>query len=87
MSWQLSVIAVPGDAFLVVLAGNLESHWLTQDGFERRDVPVRRPELELRVARRAQPREVVVAAWVQVDSFECLRVAAIEPFGESNHGG
>jgi hypothetical protein len=40
------------------------------------------PELELGVARCAQFDEIFLAAVVQFDAGHCLRVAAIERFGE-----
>jgi hypothetical protein len=43
------------------------------------------PQLELRVAVGAQARQVVVAARVEVDSSERLRVAAVEALRQSHH--
>jgi len=45
---------------------------------------MRGPHLELRIAVGAQPREIIVAAREQIDAGQRLRVAAIEPFGESH---
>src|SRR5688572_206180 len=47
---------------LVIGAGDFESHRLVEHRFQRPDMAVCGPELELRVAGCAQPREVVVAA-------------------------
>jgi hypothetical protein len=48
---------------------------------------VRRPQLQFRVTRGAEPRQVVVAARIEIDTSQRLRVAAVEAFGESNHRG
>ena len=48
---------------------------------------MRRPELELDVARRAQPREIVVAARIQVDSRNRLRVTPVQALGETDNRG
>ena len=45
-------------------------------------MPVRRPELELGIAGRAQPYSQRVASFVDVDAANDLRVAPIEPLGE-----
>ena len=70
----------------VVVAGDFEANRLAKDVFEGCDVAVRRPQLELGVARGAQSRQVVVAARIEVDARERLGVAAVEAFGEPNHG-
>ena len=75
-----------GGAPLVIVAGDFEAQRLAEHGFERRDVAVGGPELELGVARGAQPRQVVVAPRIQVDAGQRLRVAAIQAFGEPDHG-
>ena len=46
-----------------------------------------RPELELRVARRPHLQQRVVAAIVQLDAGDGLRVAAIEALGQPENGG
>ena len=71
--------------FLVVGAGDLETNGPAEHLFERAHVPVRGPELELGVAVGAEPCEVVVAARVEIDPGDGLRVAAIEPFGQPHH--
>jgi uncharacterized protein YbaA (DUF1428 family) len=73
--------------FLVIGARDFESHRLAQQFFERRDVPMGRPQLEFRVAVRPQPNQIVVPAWEQVKSAERLRVAAIQTLGEADHRG
>ena len=50
------------------------------------DVAVRGPELQLDVAGGAKPRQIVVAAREHVDARERLRVAAVEPLGQPDHG-
>ena len=43
------------------------------------------PELELRIARRPQLEQDVVAAIVQLDADDGLRMTAVEVFGEAHH--
>ncbi len=78
-----SVMIVRPARALVVAARDLEAQGLPEQLLERRHVPVRGPELELGVAGRAQAREIVVAARIQVDAGERLGVAAVEPLGET----
>ena len=47
---------------------------------------MRRPQLELGVARGAQLDEIFVAAVVQLHAGDDLRVAAVEGFGEPQDG-
>ena len=75
-----------GRAPLVIVAGDFEAQGFAEHGFERRDVTVGGPELELGVAGGAQPRQVIVAARIEVDAGQRLRVAAIQPLGEPYHG-
>jgi hypothetical protein len=69
----------------VIADGDFETNRFAEHPFERHDVAMRRPYLQLRVAGRAEPGEIVVGARIEIDSGQCLRVAAIEPFGQSNH--
>jgi hypothetical protein len=69
------------------VARDFEPNWLAEELFERRDVPVRRPQLEFRVAVRAQAGEVIVTTREQIESAERLRVAAIQALGEPDHRG
>src|SRR5260221_10664098 len=46
-----------------------------------------RPELKLRVPGRAQTHEVALALRDDVERRDDLRVTAIEPFGQPQHGG
>jgi hypothetical protein len=71
----------------VIAAGHLESNGLSQYGLERSHVPVRGPQFELRVAARAQPREVIVASRVEIEPGDRLSVTAIESLREPNHRG
>ena len=50
-------------------------------------MPCGRPEFQLRVARRPQLQQIVVAAVVQFEAGNRLRMAAIEAFGEPQNGG
>jgi hypothetical protein len=70
----------------VVAAGDLEADGRAEHILERGHMAVRGPELQLRIACGAEPRQVIVAARVQVDTGDRLRVAAVEPFGQSYHG-
>ena len=56
-----------------------------QHFLERRDVPMRRPQLQFRVAVRAQAGQIVVAAREEIDARERLRVAAIQALGQPDH--
>jgi hypothetical protein len=71
--------------FLVVAASDLEANGLPEDLFERRDVAVCGPDLELRIACRAQPGEIVVAARVEIQASQCLCVTAIQALGKADH--
>ncbi len=73
--------------FLEVAPGEFEAYGPAEDALERAHVPVRRPKFELSFVGRAEPREVIVAARVEIYSGDRLRVAAIEPFGKSHHRG
>ena len=74
-------------AVLVVGPRDLETYRLAEHPFEWRHVPVRRPQLELRIAGRAQAGEIVVAARIEIDAGERLGVAAVEALGEAYRGG
>src|SRR5918996_3013289 len=76
-----------GLSFLVRGARDFEADWLAEDGFERRDVAVRGPQLQLDVTGRTKARQVVVAARIQIDPRDRLRVAAIESFGQADDRG
>ena len=45
------------------------------------------PELELRIAVRAEPGEIIVAPWEEIDARERLRVAAVQPLREPDYRG
>src|SRR5579872_5114401 len=53
---------------------------------EGRGVALRRPELQLRVARRSDLQQIVVAAVMELDRGHTLRMAAIEALGEPQDG-
>ena len=67
-------------------ASDFEPERLAGHAFERRGVPRGGPELQLGVARRAQLQQVVVAAVVNLEARDALRVAAIEAFRETQNG-
>jgi hypothetical protein len=64
-------------------ASDFEPERLAGQAFERRGVPRGGPELQLGVARRPQLQQVVVAAVVNLEARDALRVAAIEAFRET----
>ena len=70
----------------MVATCDLEANGLPEHRLEWCDVAMRRPELELRVATRAQPREVILAMRVQIHTGQRLRMAAVEALGQTNHG-
>src|SRR2546425_4259058 len=53
-----------------------------ENPLKRLRVPARRPELELRVARRPDLQQPIIAAIVKVEGGDGLRVAAIEALGQ-----
>lgn len=73
--------------FLVRAAGNLEADGQCQLLLQRGDMAVSGPQLQLRIAIGAQPREVIVAARKQVDSAQRLRMTSVESFSQSNDCG
>jgi hypothetical protein len=60
------------EGFLVIADGDFETDRFAEHALERRDVPVRGPDLELRVPGGAEPCEIVVSARVEVDPRESL---------------
>ena len=69
------------------MAADLNAERLSRQAFEGRGVPRGCPELELRVARRAQLQQVVVAAVVELEAGNGLRVTAIEAFRQPQDRG
>ena len=69
----------------MVSTGDLEMNRLAEDLLEGRHVAMRSPDLELGIARGPQSREVVVAARIEVEPGERLRVAPVQPLGETHH--
>jgi len=65
---------------------DFDAQWLADETFEFRSVTCRCPELQLRVAVRAELQQSVVAAVVQFETRDRLRVAAVEALGKSQHG-
>jgi len=70
---------------ILVRARDFETNWQRQLLLERCDVTMSGPQFELRVSVRSQSGEIIVAAREQVDAGECLRVAAVEPFGQPHN--
>jgi len=66
---------------------DLDAERFPRERLERRGVPRGGPQLQLRVARRAQLQQVVVAAVVKLEARDRLRVAAIEAFREAQNRG
>src|SRR5262245_47918142 len=66
--------------FSMGVSAHLDPQRLSHQPLERRRVARGCPQFELRVARRPQLQEIVVAAIVQLDARDRLRVAAIEAF-------
>jgi hypothetical protein len=62
------------------MAADLDPERLSHQAFEWRHMPRGGPELQLRVAGRAQLQQVVVAAIVQLETGDGLRVTTIEAF-------
>jgi len=69
------------------VAADFDPERLSCQSFEWRCVPRRRPELQLRVAGRAELQQVVVTAVVEFEARDGLGVAAIETFREPQDRG
>jgi hypothetical protein len=69
------------------VAADLNPERLSRQSFEWRAVARCGPELELRVAGRAQLQQVVVPPIVELETTDRLRVAAIEAFRQPQNGG
>jgi len=72
---------------LVIGARHFETDGPVEHRFERADVPVGGPQLQLRVPSGPQAREIIVIARIEVDPRERLRMAPVEAFSEPYHGG
>jgi len=64
---------------------NFDPNRFPGEAFERRQRSCGGPHFELGVARRAQLQQIVVAAIVELEAGDRLRVAAIEAFREPQH--
>jgi hypothetical protein len=73
--------------FSIGRPAHFEPNRLTEQILERAQVAIRRPGLELGVARRAQLQLEVVAAIPHVEAGDHLRVAAVEAFRHAKNGG
>jgi hypothetical protein len=69
-------------AFLALPGRHLESDRALQGVGERLRVPLRGPELQLRIADRAKPNEQSVFLLPDMNRANRLRVAAVEPLGQ-----
>jgi hypothetical protein len=69
------------------VAADFNSERLPRHAFERRGVPGGGPELQLRIARRAQLDQVVVAAIVKLQAGDRLCVTAIEALRQAQYRG
>ena len=69
------------------MAADLNAERLSRQSFEWRAVARGGPELQLRVAGRAQLQQVVVPPVVELETADRLRVAAIEAFRQPQDGG
>src|SRR3954471_12186372 len=73
--------------FSICVAADFDPERLSCESFEWRGVTRRGPELQLRVARRAQLQQIVVAAVVELEAGDRLRVAAVEALREPEDRG
>src|SRR6266542_2087113 len=80
--WLTALVRRPG-----LGAADFEPQWLACHPFERRGVPARGPELQLRVTRCPQLEQIVLTAIVQVESSDRLRMAAIETLRQAQDRG
>src|SRR3989442_11639891 len=72
--------------FNICDSAHFDAKGFAEEPLERRRMTAGRPQLELRVTRRANLQQAVVAAIVEVEGGDGLRVAAIEAFGEPQDG-
>jgi hypothetical protein len=70
----------------VIADGDFETNRFAEHAFERRDVTVRGPHFQFRVAGGAESGQVIIYAGIEIDPGQRLRVAAVESFRQSNHG-
>src|SRR5712691_2833004 len=73
--------------FSICVAADFDSERLPCHAFEGRGVPRRGPQLQLHIAGRAQLHQVVVAAIVEVQAGDGLRVTSIEALRQSQYRG
>jgi hypothetical protein len=70
--------------FSIGRPAHLEPDGFAQQRLERREVPVRGPHFELRVAGRSELQQEVLAAIAQLEGRDHLRVAAVETLGDAH---
>jgi hypothetical protein len=68
------------------VCAHFDAQRLADDALERSRVPLGGPQLELGIAARTHLEERVLTAIVEVDGRDGLRVAAVEVFGQPQHG-
>src|SRR5436190_14306787 len=73
--------------FSIRRPAHFHAHRLAEHGLERRGVAGCRPQFQLRVARRAQLEQRIVAPIVQGDAADCLGVASVPVLGEPQDRG
>jgi hypothetical protein len=73
--------------FNISVPADLDTKGLPREPFERRRVPRGRPQLQLRVAGGPHLEQIVVAAIVQLQPADGLRVAAVQALGKSQDRG
>src|SRR4051812_23989486 len=73
--------------FSICVAADFDAQRLSGESLERRGVPRGRPELQLRIARRTQLQQIVVAAIVKLEAGDGLRVAAVEALRQPQNCG
>src|SRR5712692_9116643 len=73
--------------FSICVAADFDSERLPRHALERRRMPRDGPELQLHIARRAQLHQVVVAAIVELQAGDGLRVTAVEALRQPQYRG
>src|SRR6185295_2785111 len=82
---RVRLVSMGIDGRVLLQAADFEPQRFAGHAFERGRVARRGPQLELGVAGGAQLQQVVVAAIVDVEAGDALRMAAIEALGEPQH--
>jgi hypothetical protein len=74
---------------LFSIAGSIhrDAHGLAHQGLERRNVTMRRPELQFGVPSYPYLQEIVISPIAQLEFRDDLRVAALQSFSETKQRG